>query len=134
MCSDIETRLGGRMFYEVDADTIRKERQKAKDLKKSRWWQNLIQNTACYYCGCVLTRADATMDHVVPISRGGKSTQGNLVPACKECNVQKRSLTAVEWQDYLEGFRSRALAEGHEVRKKQKKEAQLEIVVPANSL
>ena len=109
------------MFFEVDEEVIRQERQKAKELKKSRWWQNLIQKTNCYYCGVSLTKLDVTMDHVVPISRGGRSTQGNLVPACKACNTQKRSLTAVEWQDYLEGFRSRALAKCHEIREQEQK-------------
>ena len=84
---------------------IRKaERQKAKDLKKSRWWQNLIQSTKCYYCEIPISREHVTMDHVVPISRGGRSQKGNLVPACKECNLNKRSLTAVEWTSYLDGI------------------------------
>lgn len=91
-------------MWEFDEDYQNRERQKAKELKKSRWWQNLIQNTACYYCQTPIRRTEVTMDHVVPISRGGRSTAGNLVPACKRCNEQKRSLTAVEWQDYLQGF------------------------------
>jgi 5-methylcytosine-specific restriction endonuclease McrA len=41
------------------------------------------------------------MDHVVPISRGGKSTKGNIVPACKECNTKKNSLLPIEWEEYL---------------------------------
>ncbi len=105
------------MFYDIDEAASKRERQKAKDLKKSRWWQNLIQKCACYYCGMALVREQVTMDHVVPISRGGRSTPGNLVPACKTCNEQKRSLTAVEWQDYLQGFHSRTLAEAHGVGK-----------------
>ena len=36
------------------------------------------------------------MDHVVPVSRGGKSTKGNIVPCCKECNNAKKYLTPVE--------------------------------------
>lgn len=80
-----------------DEAARRKERQKAKELKKSRWWQNLIQKTHCYYCNVSIQREDVTMDHIVPISRGGKSSKGNLVPCCHPCNEQKRSLTAVEW-------------------------------------
>lgn len=30
------------------------------------------------------------MDHLVPIVRGGKSTRGNVVPSCRECNSAKR--------------------------------------------
>ncbi|MBC7661385.1 MAG: HNH endonuclease [Chitinophagaceae bacterium] len=93
-------------MWDFDEEYIARERQKAKELKKSRWWQNLIQKTRCYYCQKPISRTEVTMDHVVPISRGGKSTAGNLVPACKSCNEQKRSLTAVEWVDYLEGFKN----------------------------
>lgn len=91
-------------LFDLDEDALRRERQKAKDLKKSRWWQNLIQRCRCYYCQLPLERSEVTMDHVVPMSRGGRSTPGNLVPACKSCNLQKRSLTAVEWEDYRQGF------------------------------
>jgi 5-methylcytosine-specific restriction endonuclease McrA len=30
------------------------------------------------------------MDHLVPLSRGGRSIKGNLVPACKACNAKKK--------------------------------------------
>ena len=89
------------MFAEPDSASQKRERNKAKELKKSRWWQNLIQKTECYYCRVALVREQVTMDHVVPISRGGRSVPGNLVPACKSCNEQKRSLTAIEWQEWL---------------------------------
>ena len=92
---------GRSVFLEPDEETLKRERNKAKELKKSRWWQNLIQKTQCYYCQVVIEREQVTMDHVVPISRGGRSTPGNLVPACKRCNEQKRSLTATEWQEWL---------------------------------
>ena len=75
----------------------KRERQKAKDLKKSRWWQNLIQDAICYYCQVKIPKDSVTMDHIIPISRGGKSTKGNLVPCCPSCNLEKRSLTASEW-------------------------------------
>ena len=36
------------------------------------------------------------MDHVVPVARGGRSTRGNVVPACKPCNNEKKLLTPAE--------------------------------------
>jgi 5-methylcytosine-specific restriction endonuclease McrA len=89
-------------LFDIDDDFIQRERLKAKELKKSRWWQNLIQKTQCYYCQIPISREQVTMDHVVPISRGGRSTAGNLVPACKSCNEKKRSLTPVEWDEFLQ--------------------------------
>ncbi len=41
---------------------------------------------ACQYCG---TSKDLTLDHLVPRSKGGKSTWTNLVTACKSCNARK---------------------------------------------
>jgi len=40
----------------------------------------------CQYCG---TTKDLTIDHVIPRSKGGKSTWTNLVTACKKCNSKK---------------------------------------------
>lgn len=40
----------------------------------------------CQYCG---TSKDLTLDHVIPRSKGGKSTWTNLVTACKRCNSLK---------------------------------------------
>ena len=77
------------------------EKQKAQLLRKTRWWHNLCQNAVCYYCGTGLTPQTATMDHILPISEGGKSTKGNVVPACKTCNSQKKSMSATEWEEYL---------------------------------
>ena len=39
------------------------------------------------------------MDHLIPLVRGGKSTKGNLVAACKTCNSKKKySLPWEEWR------------------------------------
>ena len=42
------------------------------------------------------------MDHIVPLIRGGKSTRGNIVPACKECNSRKKYLLPIEWDQYVQ--------------------------------
>ncbi len=41
------------------------------------------------------------MDHVVPVIRGGKSSRGNVVPSCKECNNKKKHMLPIEWEEYL---------------------------------
>ena len=55
----------------------------------------------CHYCGRQVDPKQLTMDHIVPLIRGGKSTKGNLVPACKDCNNKKKYLLPVEWDEYL---------------------------------
>jgi 5-methylcytosine-specific restriction endonuclease McrA len=42
-----------------------------------------------------------TLDHVVPLIRGGRSIRGNVVPSCKDCNTAKKSLLPWEWDAYL---------------------------------
>jgi 5-methylcytosine-specific restriction protein A len=79
-----------------DEKHIAKERAKARDLRKSQWWQNKLNAGICHYCGKKFPRSELTMDHIVPVARGGKSTKGNIVPCCKACNNAKKYLTPVE--------------------------------------
>lgn len=50
----------------------------------------------CQYCGVELTSKEATLDHVVPRSKGGKTTWQNLVVACGVCNRKKGGRTPSE--------------------------------------
>ena len=79
-----------------DATHIAREKKKAKQLKQSQWWQNKIQNGLCYYCQKKFKPTELTMDHIVPLSRGGKSTKGNIAACCKTCNNEKKYLTPCE--------------------------------------
>ena len=47
----------------------------------------------CQYCGA---DDDLTFDHLIPRSRGGQTTWGNVVAACSPCNLRKGSLTMAE--------------------------------------
>ncbi|NIQ93694.1 MAG: HNH endonuclease [Desulfuromonadales bacterium] len=93
------------LFIEPDEEEIRRQRQKARDLRKSNWWKNRIAAGVCHYCGGRVPPRELTMDHLVPVARGGKSTRGNCVPACKECNNKKKSLLPTEWIEYLESLK-----------------------------
>lgn len=88
-------------IIDVSEEELRRERAKARDLRKSQWWSNRIAPGLCHYCGGQVGRKELTLDHLVPLVRGGKSTKGNCVPACKECNNRKQHLLPVEWEDYL---------------------------------
>ena len=44
----------------------------------------------CYYCGQEAT----TVDHIVPISKGGISAEDNMIAACLRCNSGKRDRIA----------------------------------------
>jgi 5-methylcytosine-specific restriction endonuclease McrA len=77
--------------FGVDDSTIRAERNKARALRKTRWWQQKTASGICHYCQHQVPVNELTMDHIIPLSRGGKSTKGNLVPCCKECNTAKKN-------------------------------------------
>lgn len=92
------------MSFEIDIvsdDDIKKEKEKARRLRRTNWWNGKIQKGVCYYCSREVGREQLTMDHLVPLSRGGKSKKGNIVAACKECNNKKKYLLPVEWDEYL---------------------------------
>ena len=90
--------------FDLDDAEIRRERQIARDLRESQWWKRRLAKGICHYCGRSTTPRELTMDHIVAVSRGGKSTKGNVVPACKECNNAKKQLLPMEWQQYLKQF------------------------------
>lgn len=90
----------------LDESEIRRERQKARDLRASQWWKRQCAKGRCHYCGRAVAPKSLTMDHIVPISRGGRTTKGNVVPSCKECNNRKKQLLPMEWDAYLSSVRS----------------------------
>lgn len=81
-------------FEELSSDEHRKrEKAKAYELKQSQWWRQQVGPGICHYCQRQFKPGELTMDHVIPVSRGGKSTKKNCVPACKECNNTKKYKT-----------------------------------------
>ena len=92
--------------WDLDSAHIRRERDKARELRQSQWWKRQLAKGQCHYCGHPCPPAELSMDHVVPVSRGGRSTKGNLVPCCKTCNNQKKQLLPTEWALYLEKIRT----------------------------
>ena len=80
----------------TDPARLKREREKARKLRKSQWWLKLVNRGLCHYCGKKFPPKELTMDHVVPLARGGSSTQGNIVPACRECNRDKKLETPAE--------------------------------------
>jgi len=50
----------------------------------------------CQYCGVTCKDDTATLDHVHPVSQGGKSSWLNLTTACKPCNYRKAATTKLK--------------------------------------
>lgn len=53
-------------------------------------WLEIIQKApACAKCGKLVGFENLTMDHIMPVSRGGKTELENLQPLCRRCNSSK---------------------------------------------
>jgi 5-methylcytosine-specific restriction endonuclease McrA len=95
-------RKGARDPKRVESDRRRQryERELAapglsiaeRDVLRLRW---VRQGRGCFYCA---SRPATTLDHVIPLNRGGTNYEGNLVPACRSCNSSKRDWLLIEWR------------------------------------
>jgi 5-methylcytosine-specific restriction endonuclease McrA len=61
------------------------------------WQDRLLEyNYCCAYCYKPFSVEELTIDHMIPLSRGGTNTIDNLVPACISCNSRKGTKTPLE--------------------------------------
>lgn len=88
----------------LEESDLKRERARARELRASPWWKRRLARGRCHWCGRSFPPAALTMDHIVPVSRGGKSVKGNVVPCCKECNNAKKQLLPMEWERYRGRF------------------------------
>ncbi|RLC20914.1 MAG: HNH endonuclease [Deltaproteobacteria bacterium] len=88
-------------FSFTDDAVLKKERDKARKLRSSQWWKRKRSSGICHYCKHYYPPKELTMDHIIPLARGGKSEKFNLVPCCKECNTKKKQLLPSEWEEYM---------------------------------
>ena len=93
--------------YDLESEDLKRERHRARELRETQWWKRRLAKGVCQYCKRPTPPKELTMDHIVPVSRGGKSTKGNVVPCCKECNNAKKQLLPMEWESYLKKFDSK---------------------------
>ena len=75
---------------------INQDRQPRQKVKLTRRNILIRDKFTCQYTGVKLTSQSATLDHVIPRSRGGKATWDNLVVASVEANVRKANRTPEE--------------------------------------
>lgn len=88
-----------RIRSEDDRRTVRHEREASAPGLSARQRQALLarwrrQGRSCAYCPAPAT----TIDHVVPLVRGGTNYEGNLTPCCRACNSGKRASFVAEWR------------------------------------
>lgn len=67
---------------------VKRHRRALKGKISQKDWLNVknLWRGCCAYCGC---NGDMSMDHVVPVSKGGPHDILNIAPACRPCNASK---------------------------------------------
>jgi 5-methylcytosine-specific restriction endonuclease McrA len=79
-------------------ENARKRRARVRNAKTGLITDREIKrllSAPCAYCGAI---REITIDHVVPLARGGDHTIGNFLPACKSCNSRKKDSFITEWR------------------------------------
>jgi|SRR5450755_510649 5-methylcytosine-specific restriction endonuclease McrA len=76
-----------------------KARRKRKHRVSARFRRIVIERAGhrCAYCGVRLTDNRFEVDHIVPISRGGRGNLANLAAACHDCNWSKFDYLIEKW-------------------------------------
>lgn len=78
---------------------IRRVRLLGADVRTvtERDWRRLCAryDNRCAYCGA---SEELQKDHIIPITKGGRHSIGNLLPACKPCNSSKNDTLLVKWR------------------------------------
>ncbi|MBF0517541.1 MAG: HNH endonuclease [Nitrospirae bacterium] len=92
----------------VTEEFAAREKHKARLLRKTQWWKAKCAPGICYYCNSVIAPSELTMDHIIPVSRGGMSVKSNIAPACKACNDRKKHTLPHEWALGLESLNQRS--------------------------
>ena len=64
----------------------------------------------CIYCLIPIQPGQDSLDHLVPVSRGGTNEYENLSIACRKCNSKKRTRTHDEYFEYLKSSNVKPLA------------------------
>lgn len=82
------TFISDKNKYGVPTEQVRNERSRLTP--KLRWQVLSRDNWTCQYCGAKASDGvKLHVDHVIPVSRGGKTVLDNLVTACEKCNLGK---------------------------------------------
>ena len=91
-------------IFFTDQVFIKKEKAKARKLRASQWWKRKRSTGICYYCRQHFVPQELTMDHIIPLSRGGSTEKYNIAVCCKECNTKKKQSLPAEWDEYIDSL------------------------------
>jgi 5-methylcytosine-specific restriction endonuclease McrA len=91
-----------RKYAVENPDIIRKKRIKRRlrmmdngVFEVSKRDLSRLLSRPCVFCG---SQTNITLDHVIPVARGGRHSVGNLMPLCLSCNTSKQDKTFMEFR------------------------------------
>lgn len=71
-------------------------------------WQKIVKWYCCY-CGIELNSRIYTIEHLVPLSKGGNNRAANKFPCCKSCNNKRSNYSYTHWIKSLKN----QISQGH---------------------
>ena len=79
-----------RVLHQIDGSELVPKKE-----GKIRFRRSIFNawGSCCAYCG----KAADTLDHVLPVVRGGLTVRHNLIPACRPCNLAKGHQDVLDW-------------------------------------
>lgn len=89
-----------KLHPEMNAAKSQKRRARERNCKTffvTKKELTRLYNQPCNFCG---SKEDPTLDHCIPLIRGGDHSIGNLQTLCRPCNSGKRHKTNMEWRMY----------------------------------
>jgi len=72
-----------------------RSRIKGGDLTKARWMEIRDRSPICNACGRFVECENLSMDHIIPVSKGGLHTASNIQALCLICNIKKGAIVPV---------------------------------------
>lgn len=88
---------------EISCANRHKRREMAiKNGNNTLTWRQMqeikVENPTCKACG---SSEDISVDHILPLERGGQNCKENCTVLCRSCNSSKHAKTYTEWRDWL---------------------------------
>lgn len=102
-----KAREASKSWRERNPESRRHYENKRRTLKKNNGVYEIslkeTKKIASMPCSNCQKSDNITIDHILPLSRGGRHSIGNLQPLCFSCNSSKGTKTMMEWKIYLKG-------------------------------
>jgi 5-methylcytosine-specific restriction endonuclease McrA len=98
VCYNIKRKLDKKKHNKFVNNTMHRTGEIA-EYSIEQWREALVFfGGCCAYCGRPQSRRiKLTKDHIKPVSQGGKTTKGNIIPACTRCNSSKSNQNIDDW-------------------------------------